>query len=143
MAKPFRLTAPKVAENELHEATARLLATVLLPPAMFACYPAGHIQLGGQAAAKLARMGLAQGFPDFLVFCGGHYGIELKAKGGRLSRTITYRTPSGALRTRLGQVEVFPRLRDAGMRIAVCSSLSDVLAALSGWGIPTRVAAND
>jgi len=143
MAKPFRLTAPRVAEKDLHAATARLLRTVLRPPAMFACYPAGLLELDEREGERLARMGLAQGFPDFLVFCGGHYGIELKAKGGRLSRTMTYRTASGALRTRLGQAEVFPRLRDAGMRIAVCSSLSDVLAALSGWGIPTRVAAND
>jgi len=48
---------------------------------------------------------------------------------------------SAALRQLDGQVDVFPRLVGAGMQIAVCRSVNEVLAALAGWGIPTRVAA--
>ena len=43
-----------------------------------------------------------------------------------------------ALRQLDGQVDVFPRLIRAGMQIAVCRSIPEVLAALAGWGVPTR-----
>jgi hypothetical protein len=51
------------------------------------------------------------------------------------------RTRSGASRVLDGQVDVFPRLVAAGMLIAVCRSVDEVLAALATWQVPLRVAA--
>jgi hypothetical protein len=51
------------------------------------------------------------------------------------------RTRSGASRVLDGQVDVFPRLVAAGMLIAVCRSVDEVLATLATWQVPLRVAA--
>jgi hypothetical protein len=48
------------------------------------------------------------------------------------------RTRRGAWREVIGQEETFPRLERAGMRIAVCRSVDEVLAALRAWGVPLR-----
>lgn len=126
-------------EDDTHEAVAKAMTMLLLPPAMWACYPAGHIKLPADAAAKLARRGLRRGFPDFLFWHAGRaFGIELKAEGGELSRTYLVRTARGGLVQRMGQRDVFPRLEEAGMTIAVCKGVPEVLATLRGWGIPVR-----
>lgn len=138
--RPFRLTQPAPAEDELHAAVARSLDLLLLPPATWTTFPAGNVQLIGQAAAKLARLGLKRGWPDILVLHGVLHGIELKRDGGTLSRTRSVRTRRGSLRIVEGQRDTFPRLAAAGMRLAICRSLDDVLAALIGWGVPLRVA---
>jgi hypothetical protein len=71
-----------------------------------------------------------------------HYGIELKAAGGELTRTLRIVRPrSGRVVERMGQVERFPLLAAAGATIAVCQSVVEVVAALHGWGIPMRRAA--
>jgi hypothetical protein len=140
-ASPYRLTAPVVAEEELHAAVARALDLLLLPPAMWTTFPAGAVPLPPQFAAKLARLGLHRGWPDLLVLHGRLFGIELKRVGGGLSRTRVVRTRSGASRVLDGQVDVFPRLVAAGMLIAVCRSVDEVLAALATWQVPLRVAA--
>lgn len=137
-ARPFRLVAPVAPETDLQEAVAAALDLLLLPPAEWCAYPAGHIELTGQQAAKLARMGLKRSWPDVLVLHGVLHGIELKRQGGRLSRTRTVRTRRGGLRIVEGQRDAFPRLEAAGMRIATCDSVGAVLAALAGWGVPLR-----
>lgn len=138
----LRLTAPIVPENDIHVAVARALDLLLMPPATWTCFPAGNVQLSGQAAAKLTRMGLKRGWPDILVLHGAAFGIELKRLGGKLSRTRTVRTKRGGLRVVEGQQDVFPRLQAAGMQISTCESVDEVLRALANWGVPLRVSAS-
>lgn len=138
MNAPFRLTPFVPPEDELHVSVADALDRLLLPPAEWASYPAGHIALSGQQAAKLARIGLKRNWPDVLVLHGALYGIELKRPGGRLSKTRTVRTRRGSLRVVEGQRETFPRLEAAGMKLAICETIDAVLAQLSTWGIPLR-----
>jgi hypothetical protein len=45
MSRPFRLEAPEPYELDIHEACASALDKLLLPPAIWACYPAGAVQL--------------------------------------------------------------------------------------------------
>lgn len=66
------------------------------------------------------------------------HGIELKRRGARLSKTRTVRTRRGAARVLDGQEDTSPRLKAAGMQIAVCETVEAVLAALDRLGIPTR-----
>jgi hypothetical protein len=72
-----------------------------------------------------------------VVHC-GVYGIELKTLDGVLSTTREVRTRRGSLRVVEGQAETFPRLEAAGMRIAVCRTVEEVLGSLAGWGLPLR-----
>lgn len=120
---------------------AKALDILLLPPAVWFAMPVGHIKLTPAQAALLSRIGVKRGLPDLMVLYGGIYGIELKRGEGSLSRTRTVRTKRGALRILEGQLDVFPRLRRAGMKIEVCYSLDEVLAALRAWNIPIREAA--
>jgi hypothetical protein len=135
----LKLVAPVVPEDELHVAVAELLDFALLPPAMWTCFPAGNVPLPPEYAAKLARMGLHSGWPDFLLVHRGVFGIELKTANGVLSRTRMVRTRRGGLREIPGQATVFPKLVAAGMCIAVCRSLDEVLGALRDWQVPLRV----
>jgi hypothetical protein len=125
-------------ENDLHAAVAVALDRLLLAPAQWTTFPAGHVELTAPAAAKLARLGLKRGWPDILVLHGTLYGIELKRVGEPLSRTRTIRTRRGHLRIVEGQRDVFPRLEAAGMRLAVCDSLEAVLSTLAAWEVPLR-----
>ena len=80
-----------------------------------------------------------RGWPDFLVLYDWLYGIELKRHGAQLSKTRIVRTRRGSPRTLVGQADVFPQLRTAGMRdIAVCYSVEEAIAALERWHIPLR-----
>lgn len=137
-ARPFKLRAPVVAEDEIHASAARLLDRVLLPPAVWTTFPAGNVPLPPEYAAKLSRLGLKRGWPDILILHQRLFGIEIKRRGGGLSKTRTVRTRSGAQRVLLGQEEVFPALEAAGMRIAVCHDQDEVLDALVAWGLPIR-----
>ena len=134
----FKLRAPVIPEQDLHESVADALDKLLLPPAMWTCFPAGSVPLPPQFAAKLARMGLKRGWPDVLVLHRRLIGIELKRRGGRLSRTRVVRTRRGGLRELVGQEEVFPRLQEAGMVIGVCHSSGEVLTFLAACGVPLR-----
>lgn len=137
-ARPFKLRAPVIPEEDIHVSAGHLLDRVLLPPAKWTTFPAGNVPLPPEYAAKLARLGLQRGWPDILVVCGAVYGIEIKRRGGCLSKTRTVRTRSGAQRVLLGQEDVFPQLEEAGMRIAVCHDQDEVLDALVAWGLPIR-----
>jgi hypothetical protein len=143
-ARPFRLTAPEPDEDQLHAQVAVGLRKLCRPEVEWTTFPAGNVPLPPEYAAKLARLGLQRGWPDILIVYAGVFGIELKVKGRGLSKTRMVRTRSGALRVLEGQEDVFPRLEAAGMPIAVCRSLDDVIDALAGWNIPmigARVAA--
>jgi hypothetical protein len=139
-ARPFRLTPPPEYEQDIHETVARTLDLLLMPPAMWACYPAGGVQLAPHEAARLVRMGLKRGMPDAIIWYHGTYGIELKRRGGKLSKTRIGRTRRGAPRIYVGQEEVFPQLLATGAwtAIEVAHSVEEVLAQLAAWRIPLR-----
>jgi hypothetical protein len=138
--RPFRLTPPPVYEQDIHEATAHALDMLLAPPACWACYPAGHIQLAPHETARLARAGLKRGFPDILIWYFGCFGLEIKKHGGKLSKTRTIRTRKGSPRILEGQAEVFPKLLASGgfAAIEVCHTVEEALAIIRRWGIPLR-----
>lgn len=129
---------PAQPEGGLHEAVADLLGRVVLPPAMWTCFPAGNIPLPRAYAVKLARYGLKRGWPDFQIQHGKAYGIELKTVRGRLSKGRYVEGRGGRIRYVPGQQGVLGQLEAAGMEIAICRSVEDVLAALQAWQIPTR-----
>jgi hypothetical protein len=135
----LRLAAPVIPEQDLHESCARLLTLAFLPGTEWTHFPAGSMPLDARWAAKLYRMGLKRGWPDFLILHATRlHGLELKRRGGELSQSRYVRTKGGALRWIEGQDEVLPRLEIAGAKIAVCDSLDGVIAALRGWHIPLR-----
>jgi hypothetical protein len=133
----FKMPEPK--EIDIHTACADALDQLLLKPAEWACYPAGHVQLSAAEVTRLSRVGLKRGWPDILILYEGLlFGVELKRRGGKLSTTRIGRTKKGSPRIYEGQVEVFPRLQAAGMTIAIVHSVDELLAQLRGWGLPLR-----
>ena len=135
----LRLSPPIPSEAEFAEAVAQFLRAMVLKPAEWTCFPAGVVPLPAAAATKLVRFGLQRGWPDYLIlYAGVLHGLELKRPGGRLSKSYLARTAKGGVAYRVGQEEVFPRLRAAGMQLAVCFDLGDVIKALQDWGIPMR-----
>lgn len=139
----FRLAMPEPSELELHEAVARALDALVLPPAFWFCYPAGHVKLAPAQAARLVKCGLKSGMPDILIFYRGVYLVELKHHRGRVSQTRIVKTKRGALREIVGQEERFRQLRDTGAVIdgAICTTVDGVIAQLTRWGIPMRAIA--
>lgn len=140
--RPFRLKAARVPETDLHARVAEALDKLLAPPARWTTLAAGHLKLTAQQASKLQRLGLKPSWPDIQVLHEYAYGIELKAEGGRLSKTrIVRNRRTGHARVVEGQKDVFPQLEAAGMRIAICQSVEEVIAALRMWGVPLRISA--
>src|SRR6516165_3046786 len=139
-APPFRLTAPDPLELDIHEACAAALDRLLAPPAMWCCYPAGGIELTAAQVAKYGRLGLKRGMPDLFLFFEGLWGIELKRRGGTLSKTRVVRSRRGSPRVLVGQEETFPALIASGgfQDIAIVTSADEMLAQLTAWGIPLR-----
>lgn len=75
-------------------------------------------------ATNLKRQGVVAGIPDLiLVYAGKAFGLELKAKNGRISDS---------------QAQTFPKLRDAGMRIEVARSRNEAIQHIKDMGIPLR-----
>jgi hypothetical protein len=140
MTAPFRLTMPEPSENDVHVACADALDKLLLPPAMWFAYPAGASILSPQQAARHIRIGLKRGLPDLWFLFDGVWLIELKRRGGVLSRTRIVRTRRGSPRVLVGQEEVFPKLCATGAvrDIAVCHSVDEVLDQLTRWRLPLR-----
>jgi hypothetical protein len=127
-------------EDDIHENCARVLDRLLAPPAMWFCYPAGHIQLSAGEVARLVRRGLKRSLPDIWLLHNGVYLVELKREGGKLSQTRIVRTRRGSPRLLVGQAELFPALLRTGAitAIAVCHSVDELLAQVERWGIPLR-----
>jgi hypothetical protein len=138
--RPFKLTSLEPLEVDIQETCAATLDRLLLPPAMWFAYPAGVIELSGHQMARLTRHGLKRGLPDIWILHGRLFCIELKRRGGALSKTRVARTRRGAPRVLVGQTEVFPQLIATGAveAIAVCTSVDEVLAQLARWQIPLR-----
>lgn len=142
MPARLRLVAPRPDEDEIHEAVARRLDVLLMPPATWTTFPMGGYALSAAAAARLKRLGAKRSWPDVLiVHLGQLHGIELKAHDGRLSKTRIVRTRGGHHRLVLGQEDVHRDLRAAGVKVAVCRSADQALAQVRAWGIPLREAA--
>lgn len=138
---PFSLKAPILRERDLHVLCADFLDRCLKPPAMWAPYPAGVTQLTPQQHAQYSRFRLKRGFPDALIFALGKvWGIELKTKRGRLSKTRVGRTQRGAPRILEGQEDVFPKLLATGAfgAIEVVRSVDEMVDLLELWGIPLQ-----
>lgn len=137
--KHLRLVPPDASEDELQACVTAALSVLLLPPAQFSHFPAGGYGLSPAAASRLYRLGMKPGWPDLLIVHNGQlFGIELKTRTGKLSKTRTVHTRSGAARVRVGQVETLAGLQLAGVRIAVCRSVDEVLAQLRAWSVPLR-----
>ena len=122
--KPLRLRPTEPTEGELHATVAQFLDWSLLPPALYTTFPAGWGVLTRATAGRLKGSGLKQGMPDLLLFLNGLcFGIELKSYKGTL-------TPV--------QRVMHKKLRDAGMPVAVCISLDEVIRIVEAWGFPLR-----
>jgi hypothetical protein len=135
----LKLSHPEPDEDALHASVAAALNVLLLPPAQWTTFPCGGYELSAAASARLARLGVRRGWPDILlVHNGALFGIELKTRTGRLSKSRMVRTRGGGARHVTGQVEMLADLQRAGVRTAVCRSTDEVLAQLAAWGIPTR-----
>ena len=100
----------------------------LAPPAVWAPYPAGVTTLTPQQFAQYSRIGLKRGWPDLMIAYKRMYGIELKTRRGRLSKTRVGRTLRGSPRELIGQVEMFELLVKSGAwgGIAVARSVDEV-----------------
>jgi hypothetical protein len=140
--RPFRLTPFELPESTLQERVGEVLDALLARPAFWFSAAIGATKLSPQQAAALSRAGVKRGLPDVMVIAPPHgrlYGIELKIKGGTLSKTRVVRTRRGSPRILVGQVERFAELEAAGMApIAICKSVDEVLVQLEAWGVPLR-----
>lgn len=109
-------------ERDIHIAVARLLDTVLEPPAIWSTFPAGG---GGKArGGQFKAMGLKPGWPDIIILHPtGVFWIELKTAKGRLSPE---------------QKEAHDLIHCARGHVAVCRSVDDVMTQLQMWLLPLR-----
>lgn len=114
---------PKISELDLHRSVADFLSWTVLPPAVWTTFPAGWTAMKKGAAGRLRGCGLQAGMPDILVFhSSATIGIELK----------TNTKPS------LAQIDMFNKLRMAGVPVSVCRSVDDVERTLRTYKIPLR-----
>jgi hypothetical protein len=133
----FQLDEYVQPEVDLQAAGAEAFDRLLRPPAMWTAIALGHIELTGQQAARLSRIGLKRSWPDHLVLWPGNIvGIEWKTGDGRLSISRIVHTKRGKPRWVEGQRETFPKLKAAGMRIFVCSSVDHALRILQAMECP-------
>jgi hypothetical protein len=133
----FQLDEYVQPEVDLQAAGAKAFEQLLRPPAMWTAIALGHIELTGQQAARLSRIGLKRSWPDHLVLWPGNIvGIEWKTGDGRLSISRWVTTKRGKPRFVDGQRETFPKLKEAGMRIFVCTSVDHALRILRAMECP-------
>lgn len=124
-------------EVDLQAAGAAAFDRLLRPPAMWTAIAVGHIELTGQQAARLSRIGLKRSWPDHLIMWPDNVvGIEWKTGDGKLSISRVVHTKRGKPRWVEGQRETFPKLKAAGMRIYVCSAVDHSLRILKALGCP-------
>lgn len=120
------IARPKRAQPEaaLQRAVAQLLDAILPSDATWFAIPNGGKRPKAEAAIMRSQ-GVKAGLPDLMILWQGrvHF-IELKAPRGHLS-------PAQRL--------MIAQLRDAGAPTAIMRSVEGVLAAIEGWGIPTRL----
>jgi VRR-NUC domain len=119
---------PPAPEFRTHCAIADALRVGIAPGWIWTHFPAGEKRDAG-AAARLKRMGLKPGFPDFLLIAptGVHCWLELKRGRARLTEAQD-----------LFRTEMLER----GVPHAVARSFDEAIRVLTAWGaIRLRVAA--
>ena len=100
------------------------LAVALPVDALWTHFPAGEARTV-ITGARLKRMGLKPGWPDYLVVSNGRLiGLELKAGKGKASPV---------------QADVGERFLRAGFSWVVCRTLEDVQCALLKCGVALKV----
>jgi hypothetical protein len=110
-------------EFRLSCAVADHLRVVLPSQVMWSHFPAGEARTE-VTGARLKRMGLQRGWPDYLLFHdSGTLAIELKAGAGKPTEE---------------QVAFCNRLHELGGVYRICRSLADVDVALSDVGIQAK-----
>lgn len=111
-------------EFRLSCVVADYLAVALPRDALWTHFPAGEARTA-ITGARLKRMGLKPGWPDYLVVSNGRLiGIELKAGTGKASAV---------------QADVGEGFLRAGFSWVVCRTLEDVQAALLKRGVALHV----
>ena len=136
-AAAFALDEYVAPEVDLQAAGSEAFRTLIRPPAQWTAFPAGHLKLTGQQAARLSRIGLQRSWPDHLVIWPGvFFGVEWKTGDGRLSISRWVTNKRGQRRWVVGQREMFALLRQAGMIIEVCTSVEHALELLTAAGCP-------
>jgi hypothetical protein len=112
---------PSPTEFELHCAVVDVLRRWTCPDWQWTHLPFGELR-STATAARLARMGVRRGYPDFALFCidGRVCFLELKRPGGRLSPD---------------QQRIADHMRRAGHRYEVADSLEAATATLKDWGV--------
>ena len=109
------------AEFRLSCAVADYLRSVLPADVSWSHFPAGEHR-NAATGARLKRMGLARGWPDYLLLWNGDcIGIELKAEKGRASAE---------------QLIVAEGFRRAGFTWALCRTVDEVEAVLRACDVP-------
>jgi hypothetical protein len=122
-SRPFRLT-PEVKPEHVFQAEACRALRILLPRDAFVTAIDHAHKKDALTGAILKGRGAVSGLPDLWVVVSGRlYCLELKRRGGQVSET---------------QRECHALLRQAGVDVAVCRSLDEVVAALRGWALPLR-----
>ena len=110
-------------EQDLHIAVADYLAVALPAEAVFYHVPNGELR-NKAVAAKLVKMGVKAGVPDFaLIHDGRALFLEAKTDRGRLS-----------VEQRIAHAD----LARAGGEVAVVRSVEDAVEVLASWGVPLR-----
>jgi hypothetical protein len=120
----FRLTAPVVPEDDLHQAVADALSVLLPGSAVCTTWELRNAASAAEGARR-KRLGALAGWPDIGVFHDRRVVLlELKReRGGALSPA---------------QQRLHPRLAGAGFPVAVCHTVVEALDAVSAAGIPLR-----
>jgi hypothetical protein len=121
--RPFRLTEEVKTEHVFQAEACRALRILLPRDAFVTAIDHAH-KKDALTGAILKGRGAVSGLPDLWVVVGGRlYCLELKRRGGYLSEN---------------QRECHALMRQAGVEVAVCRSLDEVVAALRGWALPLR-----
>ena len=111
-------------EDRLHETVWRVLKYALPDDAVAISHE--NRQNGLREGARRKRRGCLPGWPDLQILWARRcILIELKATTGRVSEA---------------QKEMHARLERAGVGVAVCRSVPDVLAYLTACGVPLKAA---
>lgn len=128
MTKPFRLTAPRNAEEaDIQRAIVRYLRFVL--PAGFIVQSTANNPRSPAAGAREKSMGALAGWPDLALYGQAEEGrptawfIEIKAPKGRLSDA---------------QHAIHDQLRIAGFPVAIARSIDDARDLVRTWGLGAR-----
>lgn len=126
------MTARAHPEDDFHVSLADLLTYGIAPPGVLSREGVvwtshENRQSGVREGARRKKRGVVAGVPDVqFVFGGRSYWVELKVPGGYPSQV---------------QRALHDALRAAGCEVAVARNLAQVVSALHGWGVPTRLGA--